>query len=82
MLIVLSRDTRITFDPESMDALTAYDSNSSGGEEEVEAARETEKDEVASFNTEESSTILSRLKEKFPLNSAPSVPIRVSPGGR
>ena len=63
-----------------MDALSAaYDSDSSGGEGEREPVRETSKDEAVSINTEESSSILSRLKEKFPLNSAPSVPVRVSP---
>ena len=68
-----------------MDALTAaYDSNSSasGGEGDEGTVQETHKDEVATLDTEESSVILSRLKEKFPLNSAPSVPVRVSPGGQ
>ena len=68
-----------------MDALTAYDSNSSGGEEgerDEGPAQETGEDEAASLDPEESSSILSRLKEKFPLNSAPSVPVRVSLGGR
>jgi hypothetical protein len=63
-----------------MDALTAaYDSNSSGGEGDEGSVQETRKDEV---DAGESSVILSRLKEKFPLNSAPSVPVRVSPGGQ
>ena len=58
-----------------MDALTAaYDS----GDEET-AIKEPDNDETVSVDTEESSNILSRLKERFPLNSAPSVPVRVSP---
>lgn len=62
-----------------MDALSAaYDSDSSGGEREGEPVQETDKDEGISINAEESSSILSRLKDKFPLNSAPSVPVRVS----
>ena len=57
-----------------MDALsTAYDSNGSSGEETAQ-----KKDEILPIDVEESSSVLSRLKEKFPLNSAPAVPIRVS----
>ena len=57
-----------------MDALTsAYDS----GDEET-AIKEPDNDETVSIDTDESSNILSRLKERFPLNSAPSVPVRVS----
>ena len=54
-----------------MDALSA----AYGGET---PPQETEKEEVASINVEESSRVLSKLKEKFPLNSAPAVPTRVS----
>lgn len=62
-----------------MDALTTYES---GGEGEEEPVQESRKDEVAPLIMEESSSVLSRLKEKFPLNSAPDVPVRVSHVGR
>ena len=66
-----------------MDALSAaYDSNSSGGEGDEGSVQEMRKDEISTLDAEESSSILSRLKEKFPLNSAPSVPVRVSPSGQ
>ena len=60
-----------------MDALSAaYDSDTSSGAEEEETPQQ--EDEATPINVEESSSVLSRLKEKFPLNSAPAVPIRVS----
>ena len=63
-----------------MDALSAaYDSDAgSGAEEEEKPHQETEKEAILPIDVEESSSVLSRLKEKFPLNSAPAVPVRVS----
>lgn len=63
-----------------MDAIsTAYDSDAgSGAEEEEKPHQEIEKDAIPPIDVEESSSVLSRLKEKFPLNSAPPVPVRVS----
>ena len=56
-----------------MDALSAaYDSDGSSGEETSQ-----QKDELPPIDAEESSSVLSRLKERFPFNSAPAVPIRV-----
>ena len=53
-----------------MDALSAaYDSDGSSGEETAQ-----KKDEILPIDVEKSSSILSRLKEKFPFNSAPAVP--------
>lgn len=61
-----------------MDALSAaYDTDSGAEEGDEEPVQETRKEEGVSINAEESSSVLSRLKEKFPLNSAPSVPVRV-----
>ena len=48
-----------------MEALYAYDS--SDGEEGSET-----------IDPEKSSEVVAKLKEKFPLNSAPHVPVRVS----
>ena len=60
-----------------MDTLSAaYDSDASSGAEGEETPQQ--EDEATPINVEESSSVLSRLKEKFPLNSAPAVPIRVS----
>lgn len=54
-----------------MDALAAYSSSDEGsGPEETH--------DEPSINPEESSSVIHKLKEKFPLNSAPSVPKRVS----
>ena len=54
-----------------MDALAAYGSSDEGsGPEETH--------DEPSIDPEESSSVLHELKEKFPLNSAPSVPKRVS----
>ena len=52
-----------------MEGLTAY---ASSDEEET-----TDK-QVPEINTLESADILEKLKKKFPLDSAPHVPIRVS----
>ena len=66
-----------TFDPQregrKMEALSAaYDSDASSGEETSQR-----KDELPPIDAEESSSVLSRLKERFPFNSAPAVPIPV-----
>lgn len=56
-----------------MDALAVYDS--SGEEDNAEAPQKEE--EALTLDPKESADIIFRLKEKFPLNSAPTVPIRV-----
>ena len=55
-----------------MDALVAYDSS---GEE--DSTVEKRGDETPSIDPEESASILSKLKEKFSLESAPNVPNKV-----
>lgn len=58
-----------------MDALAAYGSSDEGsGPEDTHGE--------PSIDPEESSSVLHKLKEKFPLDSAPSVPKRVSARGR
>ena len=57
-----------------MDALAAYDS--SGEEDEPR-----EQEEAPPIDPAESSSVLSKLSEKFLLNSAPTVPIRVRSRG-
>lgn len=52
-----------------MQALAEYDS--SDGEGDTEQAN-------PDIDPEKASEVLSRLKDKFPLNSAPYVPVRVS----
>lgn len=55
-----------------MDALTtAYSSD----EEEIGGERE---DQATPIDPSETSEVLAKLKERFPLNSAPHVPVRVS----
>lgn len=62
----------MTFDP-NMDALVAYDSS-----DEDAPAEDREQAEASAIDPAQSKTILSKLKEKFPMNSAPYVPNRVS----
>jgi len=54
-----------------MDGLVAYDSSEGEGEE------QQEEEEASALDPEESSSVFLGLKEKFPLNSAPSVPVKV-----
>lgn len=55
-----------------MEALTAYSSD----EEETEGGKE---DQAAStIDPVKASEMIAKLKERFPLNSAPHVPVRVS----
>ena len=51
----------------------AYDS--SGEEDNAEAPQKRE--EASTLDPNESHDVFSKLKEKFPLNSAPTVPVRV-----
>ena len=58
-----------------MDAITAYDSSD---EEDHSASEELQRQsEAPDIDHAESSNVLSQLKERFPLNSAPNVPSRV-----
>ena len=51
-----------------MEALTAYDSGDEEGADQ----------KTPDLDVKKSSEVISKLKERFPLNSAPNVPIRVS----
>lgn len=52
-----------------MEALTAYDSSDGEGGEDLVAS---------DIDPSKASEVLARLQDKFPLNSAPHVPVRVS----
>lgn len=55
-----------------MEALTAYSSD----EEEIRSESE---DQIApNIDPSKASEVIAKLKERFPLNSAPHVPVRVS----
>jgi hypothetical protein len=55
-----------------MDALTAYSSDEEGG------GGEGEVQSTPSIDPTKASEVITKLKERFPLNSAPHVPVRVS----